>query len=713
MARTKDGAATRPERRRKRNAGPGGRRRQWGADSRRALPAVAPAPTRRALSSARVAIFVTVAAWVAFSADQVGRLVDSGLGPRFVVDASIYVAIVTLLTLSAGAHLIARLGALYRARDHERVPRAVIDDHFAVPMPALTVLVPSYREDVRVIRQTLLSAALQEYAPLRIVLLVDDRPNPTDPEHVRMLVDARELPGELERLLAEPHGRFEAARQAFEAKARACGEVQVVDMLELASLYREAAGWLVELGEGQERVDNSDDFLVDSVLGKLAEDFESVAQALQAAMHDGARLSTRRMGQLHRRLSATFQAELTSFERKSYASLSHELNKAMNLNSYLGLMGGRYRVQQSPQGRVLLAVGTGPCDLAIPDTPYVLTLDADSTLLPEYCLRLVHFLEQPENASVAVAQTPYSAYPGARTRIERISGATTDLQHIVHQGLTRHGATFWVGANAVLRKRALDDIVELEDRAGFTIKRYIQDRTVIEDTESSIGHPGQRLGAVQLPRAAELQRHPAGLRVALHPAAAVGQRRARDPAQTRQAARRPAPPGQPVPHPRGLPAGQLPRLHLLGERRPHRPAGVPLQRPPAQPVRPAHRSSVLRGHGDGPAEVRLPAPRRPARLRLQPVAPARQRLGRGQVDRPGHRRPEDRLRPHAEGAQPHRRPVGLRLLPLRHRRLLALHGVARPQPRPRGPRPVRHGERRARLLCHRRLRRPAAFRGRR
>jgi len=85
-----------------------------------------------------------------------------------------------------------------------------------------------------------------------------------------------------------------------------------------------------------------------------------------------------------------------------------------------------------------------------------------------------------------VAQTPYSAYPGSTTRIERLAGATTDLQHIVHQGLTHYNATFWVGANAVLRKIALDDIAEVDEYNGHPIRRFIQDRTVIEDTESSV-----------------------------------------------------------------------------------------------------------------------------------------------------------------------------------------------------------------------------------
>ena len=90
------------------------------------------------------------------------------------------------------------------------------------------------------------------------------------------------------------------------------------------------------------------------------------------------------------------------------------------------------------------------------------------------------------NRRTAIAQTPYSAFPGSATRLERIAGATTDLQHIVHQGLTSYDATFWVGANAVIRKRALDDIAVTSYVGDWEIRTYIKDVTVIEDTESTI-----------------------------------------------------------------------------------------------------------------------------------------------------------------------------------------------------------------------------------
>jgi hypothetical protein len=37
-----------------------------------------------------------------------------------------------------------------------------------------------------------------------------------------------------------------------------------------------------------------------------------------------------------------FDVSITSFERKRFANLSHEPNKAMNLNTYIALLGKRY-----------------------------------------------------------------------------------------------------------------------------------------------------------------------------------------------------------------------------------------------------------------------------------------------------------------------------------------------------------------------------------
>ncbi len=473
-------------------------RRQLGCrDEPGGLPVLERAPKRRTVSAARFAVFFTVTAWIVFVVDQIRLLVDRGLSPRHVAEAAFFLLLITSLTAASLAYLVARLGHLYRARDHQRVPRAIIDDHFDDGAPSLTVLVPSYREDRRVVRQTLLTAALQEYPDLELVLLIDDPPVPGDDDQRVLLEQARALPAEIESLLEPQRVRHETRLAEYHAASQDESTASDSAMLDLSEAYLDAHRWVearrVEFLNDPDG-DHSDQFVAIEVLGRLAADFEATATALrEVAAEHGATLSRHRMLQLHRRLVWIFGARLTSFERKSFASLSHEANKAMNLNSYLGLMGGRFRIETSPAGRVLIPVhdpteggDPGRIDLEVRDPDYVLTLDADSTLLPEYCLRLVHVMETPGNERMGVVQTPYSSYQGAATRIERIAGATTDVQHLVHQGLTHYGATFWVGANAVLRKRAIDDLLVVTHERGFPVARYIADRTVIEDTESSI-----------------------------------------------------------------------------------------------------------------------------------------------------------------------------------------------------------------------------------
>lgn len=433
---------------------------------------------------------VTVLSWIGYIVSTVIRqflTIDTSF--RFAMEAVIYLVVVTFLTFSALMYLMARQGALYRFRDHQRAARAVIDQHFAQgPSEPLTVLIPSYAEEPDVVRLTVWSAALQEYPDLRVVLLIDDPPTPTDPDVLAKLTATRGMVQEIATTLAAPADRFAASlRKAEEDLGTRAADVG--DVNRLVSEYRAAADWLVALAEAEEVVDHVSEFFVDQVLMGLASELRLTLLALEAALDQGAMLESGRILELHRRLVWIFTARLENFERKTWASLSHEANKAMNINAYLSLMGHTWRPVETPDGVLLQRVDDDNVlseDMVVDDSGFVLTLDADSQLLRDYCIRLVHYLEQAENERVAIIQTPYSSFRGAPTRIERVAGATTDLQHVLHQGMTYHGATFWVGANAVIRKPALEDIVEVETVGGFEVRTYIQDRTVIEDTESSI-----------------------------------------------------------------------------------------------------------------------------------------------------------------------------------------------------------------------------------
>ncbi len=204
-------------------------------------------PSRGAMSAARFALFLTIAAWVAYFVEQVQRYLDHSFDARGLIEASVYLLLVTLLTASAAAYLLARLGHMQRVRDHRRAPRAVIDAAFDESNPTLTVIVPSYREEPHVVRQTLLTAALQEFPSLRAVLLIDDPPNPQDPEHLRLLEEVRALPEQISALLDPPRRQFEAALDAFESTAATGSPITAADIARLASTYDDAATWLREL----------------------------------------------------------------------------------------------------------------------------------------------------------------------------------------------------------------------------------------------------------------------------------------------------------------------------------------------------------------------------------------------------------------------------------------------------------------------------------
>ena len=474
------------------------RRKQWGRDRRsRAMPMVPKPVSDTRVAMARLAIIVTVTAWVGY---LVSWFFEDFFKPGYETaiartEAVLYLLIVTMLTVSALAYLLSRLGFFYRTRTHHRASRAVIDQFFEKTTPTLTTIIPSYAEDARVIRNTLLSAALQEYPDKRVVLLIDDPYVPKSAQARDQLMAARALPGEIQRMLAEPASRSIQALGVFDAACERGEPLGLGSMVALASHYDAAAKWLERQAAESEVVDHTDAFFANEVLLRLAESLRTIMSALLDSTNEGVVLEHAMFRRLYRRLIWMFRVEVTSFERKRYVSLSHEPNKAMNLNSYLGLMGGSYREVRTVTGPALVRCAPEHAVLTVPDPDYVVTLDADSVLLPEYCLRLVHLLEQNEYRQVSIAQTPYSAFPGSTTRLERIAGATTDLQHIVHQGLTYYDATFWVGANAVIRKRALDEIGEASYLGDWEIKHYIRDRTVIEDTESTIdmGIHGWRL----------------------------------------------------------------------------------------------------------------------------------------------------------------------------------------------------------------------------
>ncbi len=443
--------------------------------------------SRREIMFTRVGILFTLIATVMVAIEQGPILTEQFHQEQWRQFAihGIFLLITTLLVYGGLVYLFTRMGYMHRLRRHAPASREDLDTLLSNQQaPALTVLVPSFKEDRNVIYQTLMSAALQEYPRRHVVLLIDDAPNSPSAADREQLAAARELPQHINSLFAPIAHQIIQARDTFLQQVRH-GQVDAnFATAELISLWRIAAGWFARRASEHDMSDHTERLFVEQVLQARETTCQQRAQQLADGLAGGAALLALENEFL--KLITLFDCQLTSFERKRYVNLSHEPNKAMNLNSYIQLTGKHYREHFTEQGWWLEEVEPSRATLSVPAASYFVTLDADSILLPEYALRLIQIMALPGNERMAVAQTPYSAIPGASSTLERVAGATTDMQYIIHQGFTHHNATYWVGANALLRREALDDIAETDIERGHTITRYIQDRTVIEDTESSV-----------------------------------------------------------------------------------------------------------------------------------------------------------------------------------------------------------------------------------
>lgn len=445
---------------------------------------------RRELSFTRLVIAISLVASTIAMITLCRIVIDRVGGSHLVVAAidGFFVINIAFLMYGSLFYQFTRHAYLMRVKDHRRASReeleAIYDREGCHP---LSVLVPSYCEELRVVRMTLMSAALMEYPDRNVVLLIDNPPNPTDPVAVAELHASRDLTRKLDAMFRAQERHYAAELAAFERR-RASGAVQLAaEGVHLGILYREIAAWLEKQADAHKLIDHYDSIFVNRVLLEPATAHRVRALELEGLgrTHTGDAALVR-IAREYRRLADLFAVRLSSFERKRFDNLPHASNKAMNLNAYLGLIGRSFREVIGPGGLHLGECDREHADLRIRSADYIVTLDADSMLLHDYALRLTHVMEQPGAERYGLVESPFTAVPGASSVLERIAGAQTDVQWYGSQGSTRYNGSFWVGANALLRRQALEDIRETIYERGHPIARYIHDRTLVEDTESTI-----------------------------------------------------------------------------------------------------------------------------------------------------------------------------------------------------------------------------------
>jgi cellulose synthase/poly-beta-1,6-N-acetylglucosamine synthase-like glycosyltransferase len=391
----------------------------------------------------------------------------------------------TLFSLSVA--VIAEWGAEFRRRlgsasDSDAGSRAFYRNG---SHSRLLILVPSYREEPDTIWQTLMSAALAEHTQRDVVLLIDDPDAPSTADHERLLRLARAMPHELQKIFNAAAAPFQAELQSFSAR-RDSGIDVVAERSRLAILYVRAAEWF-EAQANQFRgtrghaVTHTDRLFITKILVEPAVHHRFHAERLAERV-----ATVEDIAAEYLRLASLFTVSFASFERKRFTNLSHAPNKAMNLNAYLGLIGGTFRERKVARGVRLDACDPTQATLVVPQYEFVVAIDADSLITSDYAVRLIEFMTRPENARVAIAQSPYTAVPNPPTQIERAASASTDAQYFSHQGLASLDASSWVGASALMRYEALLDIATQRVERGYPITVFIKDEILIEDAAATV-----------------------------------------------------------------------------------------------------------------------------------------------------------------------------------------------------------------------------------
>ena len=404
-------------------------------------------------------------------------------GNASLVQGVLLASLIIALVYGSLVYLTARCGYLRRSEPSAPRSRPISADVYGgdACIPRLCVLIPSYKEEVPILRQTVVSAALCEFPSRSIVVLIDDPPSARRDDFLA-LQRVRDMLGELDSDFRAIAAELQQQCHAFTLRSADACDVHA-ETERIAALYDRLAATVETLGAAscsdRPNANHTDKFFMESVIGGHADAHRARARSLRSSS-----LSIAALEREYRRLASLFDVSISSFERKQFTNLSHAPNKAMNLNSYIGLMGRSFRRVRDGKLERLEPCTASKAELVVADADYLFTLDADSLVLADYLMTLVDIMEQ--DSAIAVAQTPYSAIPGSDNHLERAAGAQTDVQYIVHQGFTAFNATFWVGANAVLRMAALRDIQTIVHEDGNNHPVFIQDRTVIEDTGSTV-----------------------------------------------------------------------------------------------------------------------------------------------------------------------------------------------------------------------------------
>lgn len=228
-----------------------------------------------------------------------------------------FLLIVCFLIYGSLVYQSTRLGYLKRLRRQADIPPQALNHTYRRSADkALSILVPSYKEERRVIFQTLLSAALQEHPNRRVTLLLDDPPKPNTAGDAAHLAEARELPAHIMAMLQRPAFMFNSSIKTFRARRQRARMNGKAETRLLVTLWQEAADWFEAQASAYDITDHTDRLFVEKIFVDRAAQHQARSAQLKQLLEAEASLSEEQIVDDYQRLACLFSCDITSFERK-------------------------------------------------------------------------------------------------------------------------------------------------------------------------------------------------------------------------------------------------------------------------------------------------------------------------------------------------------------------------------------------------------------
>jgi hypothetical protein len=181
---------------------------------------------------------------------------------------------------------------------------------------------------------------LQEYPYKTVVLLIDNPPQPTDKDDQSLLQAARQLPLGIQNLMDKAADQFSAFLRDYEERLSNGLQDAKFEITSLHKAYLVAAKWFKQQAQLHYGDTHSGKLFVKLTYLEPAQVYFDRARQLENILQTGGPwLTAKDIHVEYLRLVSRFQVSISFFERKRYINLSHESNKAMNLNSYISLLG--------------------------------------------------------------------------------------------------------------------------------------------------------------------------------------------------------------------------------------------------------------------------------------------------------------------------------------------------------------------------------------